>query len=452
MTGGLIQMIQMLSTEELTIELFDAYAPHMKIKRLDLGTNSAQRASCIFSEMERFANKHPAEHNAVFKVLNTIGIVNGDTTSFSLIMSYLDQNEELHEVYNSLKYARTFNKRHPVAAMAAFIAIQCKSEDEAVSYQAKRLWQQFIRICSKAAQGNYIHVAITSPTKSFEERAAGIAEFQEDLENYVRKINQQKNYIALVVPNQTTEGYTRYYVNTSPPDRDVLMVQNGKPVFGSDMNMTGFEIRHYFVKDRVWISETKAGDPRHILDLFLKDVLGSQVESQRKRDCGERMHVFRDEKTFKNEIRLPKDLSTTGEKVYVSEMEIVVSESHENFALEDGLATEYLPTTFRGTSTISVYDQIGKLLKDRFPSDLWNLKKVVLSAKLHPYVYDDDGDVSGRSIEYTEVNFPIRPGGCTPVLEKKLLRRDRLLWQDALRLRSLWGLDGTGCTATAKND
>ena len=66
--------------------------------------------------------------------------------------------------------------------------------------------------------------------------------------------------------------------------------------------------------------------------------------------------------------------------------------------------------------------------------------------------YDDDGDASGRSIEYTEVNFPIRPGGCTPVLEKKLLRRDRLLWQDALRLRSLWGLDGTGCTASAQND
>ena len=451
MTGGLIQMIQLLSPEELTIELFDAYAPHMKIGKLALGTNSAQRANCIFSEMERFANKYPAEHNAVFKVLNTIGVINNDSSSLSLIMNYLNDNVELKNVYNSLKYARSFGKRRPIAAMAAFVAIQCKGKDETVRHQAKRLWQQFNLICSKAAQGNYMRVTITSPTTSFESRAAGIAKFQADLEEYVRKINQQKNYIALVVPNQTAEGYTRYYVNTSPPVRDVLQVQGDKAVIGNDMNMTGFEIRHYFVKDRVWISETKAGDPRHILDLFLRDVLGSQVERQRKRDCEKRMGVFRSEATFKDEIKLPDDLSTTGEKVYVSEMEIVVSERHESFALEDEFASEYLPTTFQGTSRISIYDQITKLLKDRFPCELWNIKRVVVTAKLHHYVYDGDGDVVGTSIEYTDVKFPIRPGGCTPVIEKKLQRRDRHLWQDALRLRSLWGLDGTGCVASDLN-
>lgn len=314
MTGGLIQMIQLLSTEELTVELFDAYAPHMKIRKLDLGSTSAQRASCVFSEMEKFANKYPVEHSAVFKILNTIGFVNNDNSSYSLIRNFLADNAELNGVYNDLKYARTFSKRHPVAAMAAFVAIQCKSKDTTVAHQAKRLWQQFNLLCSKAAQGNYMRVTITSPTTNFESRTAGIAKFQTDLEEYIRKINQQKNFIALVVPNQTAEGYTRYYVNTSPPVRDVLQVQGAKAVIGNDMNMTGFEIRHYFVKDRVWISETKAGDPRHILDLFLKDVLGSQVERQRKRDCEKRMGVFRTEKTFKDEIKLPKDLSTTGEK------------------------------------------------------------------------------------------------------------------------------------------
>lgn len=442
MTGGLTQMIQLITSADLIVELFNSYAPSMEIEKIDLGHTPVERANNIFSRMEKFVVENPAEHSAIFKVLNTIAVVNTDPNYQRTILQFLDSNSALKKVYNSVEYARTFSKRRPIAAMAAFVAVQCKSKNSSVSAQAQMLWQQFIIDCSKVAQGGFYGVNITPPTKSGSAKQVGLQQFQAKLESYIRLNNQQHDYIALIVPNQTAEGYTRYYVNTSPPDRDVLQVQDGEPRIGKDTNMTGFEIRHYFITNRVRISETKAGDQHVILNLFLEHVLGSRIDRRHRLHCEHRLPLFRTAERFQREITLPKDISKAGELAYISQMIILVSERQEELTLKGDNEDTYTPTTFTGTASQSIHDQIAKQLQDRFPPELWNIKFVEVTVLMHPYIYDKTSHQPlGRSTDFTKVRFPIKPGGCTPKFEHRH-RLDPMLHQDAMELRKLWRLDG----------
>lgn len=435
-------MIQLVTSEELLIELFEAYAPSLEIKKLDISGNPESRAQRIFEAMERLVVVNPAEHSSIFKVLNTIAVINNDPANHKVIVDYLSVHIALKRVYDSLHYAATFSKRRPIAAMAAFIAVQCKSENAIIRDGARTLWDAFIMECSKVAQGNYLRKNITAPTKGPVERARGLKEFQSELEEYVRLQSQQRDYIAFVVPNQTTNGYTRYYVNTSPPERDVLQVKKGKSGMGKDINMTGFEIRHYYVTNRIWISETKTGDQNYILNLFLKTVLGSSIDRRHRVHCEHRFPVFRTKERFLREITLPEDLSQNNEKVYVSQLKIVVAERHADLVLEGDGEGVYMPVTYEGTEYFSIHDQINKVQQRRFPSELWTIAYAEIVALLHPYIYDKDNETPiGRSSEFTKVTFPIKPGGCTPKYETKY-SLDRKLREDAMRLRARWKLDG----------
>ncbi|MCQ2367447.1 MAG: hypothetical protein MJ109_00330 [Kiritimatiellae bacterium] len=435
-------MIQLVTSEELLVELFEAYAPALKIKELGLTADPEERAQCIFKAMEQLVLVNPAEHSAIFKVLNTIAVVNSDPANHKVIVDYLKYNFALKKVYDSLHYAATFSKRRPIAAMAAFIAIQCKSGNDVVRGEALKLWDAFIVECSKVAQGNFLRKNITPPSKGAVERARGLKDFQSELENYVRLQSQQKDYIAFVVPNQTTSGYTRYYVNTSPPERDVLQVKKGKSGMGKDINMTGFEIRHYYVTDRVWISETKTGDQAYILDLFLKNVLGSTIDRRHRVHCEHRLPVFRSKDRFLREITLPIELSRNHEKVYLSQLKIVVAERHSDLVLEGDGEGVYMPVTYEGTEYVSIHDQIAKIQQRKFPSELWTISYAEVVALLHPYIYDKEtNEPVGRSSEFTKVTFPVKPGGCTPRFEARH-KLDQKLREDALMLRARWELDG----------
>jgi len=443
MTGGLIQMIQLISSEELAIELFNTYAPNMKVGELDLGCGPLERAQNIFRRMEDFVNEFPNEHSAIFKVLNTIAIVNNDATYRKTILDFLNRNHALHKLYSSLKYAKTFSKRAPIAAMAAFIAIQCHHESPSVNAPARLMWQNFLIDCCKTAQGNYLRVNITEPSKVLAARQIGLKDFQVKLESYIRTNTLQQDFIALIVPNQTSEGYTRYYVNTSPPDRDVLKVEGATPTMGKDNNMTGFEIRHYFITNRVWVSETKAGDQRVILQLFIEHVLGAKIDKRKRLHCEHRLPLFRTAERFREEITLPDDLSKGNEKVYISQMEIVVSEKQDEFALKGDTDGVYLPTMFRGSYELSIHRQISEQLKERFPSNLWSIKFAEITAKLHPYVYDAETHWPlGHSDEYATVVYPIRPGGCSPRILEKRFKLDANLNADMQRLKAHWDICG----------
>lgn len=442
MTGGLIQMIQLITSDDLLIELFNSYAPNMEIGKIKLSRDPVRRANDIFERMERFVVENPAEHSAIFKVLNTIAIVNTDPNNQSLILQFLENNLALKKVYNSIEYAKTFSKRRPIAAMAAFIAVQCKSNNLSVSTQAQHLWQQFIIDCSKVAQGGFLGVNITQPTKSGSAKQSGLHRFQSELENYIRLNNQQRDYIAFIVPNQTSEGYTRYYVNTSPPDRDVLQVRDGEARIGKDTNMTGFEIRHYFITNRVRISETKAGDQKFILDLFLKHVLGSRIDRKRRMHYEHRLPIFRTAESFNKNIILPTELSRAGEKAYISEMVILVSENQSELTLKGDDEGVYTPTTFTGTADQPIHRQISQQLQTRFPPELWNIKFAEITLLMHPYVYDEKTHQPlGRSSDFTKVRLPIKPGGCTPKYEHRH-RLDPMLHKDVESLRKLWELEG----------
>lgn len=264
MTGGLVQMIMLLNSREMAIELFDAYAPSLKASEMELSRGNKRRADALFERLDKFIDENPAEHGDLFRALNTIAAVNSDSSNYKTITDFFEFHPALKKVYDSLHYAKMFETRRPLALMAAFVAVRAQIGEGAEKEEAKDLWDTLRIAASKVAQGAFIHKNITTPTLSPQQMARGLQTFRDELEKYVRKAHQHKNYIAFVIFSRSTEGFIRYYVNTSPPERDVLKVQDDRPIIGVDNNMTGFEIRHYYARDKVWISETKSGDPEYI--------------------------------------------------------------------------------------------------------------------------------------------------------------------------------------------
>lgn len=442
MVGGLVHAVMLINSTEMIVELFDAYAPSLKIGEVNLGTTKKQRMEILFGRLEKLAEENPAEHSALFKILNTIATLNTDNSNDKVIRDFLADHLALRKVYDSLRYAGMFNGRSTLAMLASFVAIRAKIGEEDKE-DAQSLWSALQVSASKAAQGNFLHKNITPPTLTPAQSALGLQTFRDELEKYIRLTNQQKNYIAFVIPSKSSDGFIRYYVNTSPPERDVPKVEDGKRVIGPDTNMTGFEIRHFYARDKVWISETKSGDQEYILDLFLRHVLGSQVEKQKRRHCEHRLPVFKDPKKFAEQITMPKKSAESGEKVWISELEIQVADevSGDNFKLQSEGEDVYLPTVFKGTDILPVHEQIEKLLKERFTRNNWKVLRVELKAKLHPNAYNENQDWVGETTDFTEVTFPIKPGGCTPRIDGKH-KNDRELRLKALSLRARWRLDG----------
>lgn len=154
MSAGLTQMIQLIGTEELTIQLFNAYAPHLGINNLKLGSSSVQRAQVIFEAMEGFLEEYPGEHSQVFRALNVIAAINSDNSNSNAIRHFIDTNAALKNVYNNLDNAKAFSQRKPLASMAAFIAIQAQAGTGSAQVQAKQIWQSLQCQTSQAVQGN----------------------------------------------------------------------------------------------------------------------------------------------------------------------------------------------------------------------------------------------------------------------------------------------------------
>lgn len=442
MAGGLVQAVMLINSTDMIVELFDAYAPSLKISEMELGTTKKRRMEILFERLGKFAEENPVEHTALFKILNTIATLNTDNSIDKTIRDFLAHHFDLKKVYDSLHYAGMFNNRSTLAMLASFVAIRAKIGEEDKK-DAQLLWGALQVSASKAAQGNFLHKNITPPTLTPPQSAHGLQTFRDELEKYIRLTNQQKDYIAFVISSTTSEGYTCYYVNTSPPERDVPKVENGKRVIGPDANMTGFEIRHFYARDKVWISETKSGDQEYILDLFLRHVLGSQVEKQKRCHCEHRLPVFKDPKKFAEQITMPKKCEESGEKVWISELEIQVADeiSGDNFKLQSEGEDVYLPTVFKGTDVLPVHEQIDKLLKERYARKNWKVLRAELKAKLHTNAYNENHDWVGETTDFTEVTFPIKPGGCTPRIDGKH-KNDRELRRKALSLRARWRLDG----------
>lgn len=446
MAGGLTQMIQLINSKELIIELFDAYAPSLKVQDLDLGKRQQERAVILYDRLDEFVNVSPAEHGALFRALNTIAAVNNDNSNYKAILEYLDGHPALKRSYESLHYAGIFKKRHPLAQMAAFVAIRARVSEGEEREDARSLWNSLRVSASKTEQGNFLHKNITAPSHTPAQMAKGLETFQEELQKYVRRSNQHKDYLAFVIPNRTSEGYISYYVNTSPPERDVLKIEEGRPVLGIDNNMVGFEIRYFYARDKVWISETKAGDQSYVLDLFLKYVLGAQIERQKRRHCEHRLPVFKTAERFAQEITLTEESVKSGERVWISELEIQVYDrvDGDNFELKHAGEDVYLPIVFTGNELNPIHDQIARQLQSRFPSNQWKVLRVELTAKLHPSAYDafdDSCEAVGETTDFAKVTYTIRPGGCSPRVENKY-KDDRELQLKAKQLRSRWGLDG----------
>ena len=89
MVGGLVQIITLLNSKEMVVELFNAYAPSLNIAEMKLGRSTKQRAEILFARLDEFAEQNPAEHTALFKILNTIAAVNSDNFNHKTIMTIL---------------------------------------------------------------------------------------------------------------------------------------------------------------------------------------------------------------------------------------------------------------------------------------------------------------------------------------------------------------------------
>ena len=129
--------------------------------------------------------------------------------------------------------------------------------------------------------------------------------------------------------------------------------------------------------------------PDYVLDLFLKYVLGAQIERQKRRHCEHRLPVFKTAERFAQEITLTEESVKSGERVWISELEIQVYDrvDGDNFELKHAGEDVYLPIVFTGNELNPIHDQIARQLQSRFPSNQWKVLRVELTAKLHPSAY-----------------------------------------------------------------
>lgn len=80
------------------------------------------------------------------------------------------------------------------------------------------------------------------------------------------------------------------------------------------------------------------------------------------------MPLFKYPDSFAEEITLPDESVASGERVWISEIEIQVADDigGKNFKLKPEGEDTYTPTVFKGTETLSVHEQIAKQLQKKF--------------------------------------------------------------------------------------
>lgn len=320
---SLKDMISLISSRTLLKDLVEAHIPDSGIPWQQLDKDKGVRASQVHEHLLALRDSRPDEENGLVGALSVVAVLNLDVGNQPYMTKQLQYLPNLNTAFQF--YPFQCPNAHSVANVAAWINM--KSLTDAA---AKDIWEELVGVAQTQQQKNnqWRIFDITTPKKKQTEYLEGIAEFQRDFKTFEEKKGTSDDFDSEVFPS-TLDRCIRYIINTTKPLREVKMREkdaSGKATWrtGKDNHQTGFIIDHYFLRDYIAISRVVSADEKEIAQLFLRDVLGAEIIEQEKKAYDLMPFATAESKKF---LRLPAKMEKQGEHIWISGMEVAVSDN-----------------------------------------------------------------------------------------------------------------------------
>ncbi len=395
--ANLLDMIELITSRKLQEEVFTHNAPDLHIIWDQLPRNIKKRAEILYAHMEKLANEKKKalriQHANVFRALNTIALVNADSTNTAEIEKRIQRMSALKAFYQNsfTKYDLPAGPRK-TANLVAFINVVMLSEKGTqVGADAQSIWDDLLASATAALDATkHDRFKLMPPQEGFD-RTKGLATFEDDLRMTVSTKFREQEYLVMAAC-ETIDTHVRYLVKTTPLDHDVAKVvrdKDGKRKFENkpDDNAEAFEILYFEHHNRIEISRPRIISTQEIAQMFASTVLGTRLDERKKRYYNEPLQIFKTRECLKTIILPPENLARY-DSLWVQEIELVpVQEIH----IEDPdthsdrvQLTERNAVTYRGDEIRSVFDEIDALLDaQKYPRSRRKIISASVAVKLH---------------------------------------------------------------------
>ena len=227
--ANLLDMIELITSRKLQEAVFTQNAPNMNVNWDRLPKNNRRRAQILHDKMENLVSRRNKtlreQHSKLFRTLNTIALVNADSTNTAEIEDRIKNlpalNRYLQDSFTRYDLPAGHSK---TANLVAFINVVMLSEKETnAGKDAKSIWDDLVASATAALDAIKHDSFKVFPPKSDYNRTDGLQSFEEVLRFTVSTKFHEREYLVMVAC-ENLETHVRYLVKTTPLDHDVSKV------------------------------------------------------------------------------------------------------------------------------------------------------------------------------------------------------------------------------------
>ena len=389
--ANLLDMIALISSRRLQEEIFTINAPGMTIQWDALPKDRVSRAQLLYKKVEDFAQKKDKpskeQHEALFRTLNTIAMINADTGGGDDIREKINYKIALRQ-YRDDSFDRYDlpEGRSDTANLAAFVNVTRRFDTQA-GKEAREIWDDLVASAT-AAYDNIKHDTYSLlPARKGHNQTKGLADFEDAIKLAVESASKQQDYLVIAVPNHMDDR-VRYLVKTSPLDHEVPKVLkdkdgNRKMGLGPADTTVGFEIIYFPQHNYIKVSRFSTLRTSDVATFFAKCVLGSDLDTAPRRYFNEPLQSLRTPQCLEK-IKLPDDMTKNGDSIFISKLRVCPVKKIQASNGEPEKTIVCNATTFTGTPVRTVFqdmdDQNNPL---EFPRNLRKVMAAEITLDLH---------------------------------------------------------------------
>ena len=391
--ANLLDMIELITSRKLQEAVFTQNAPNMNVKWDRLPKNNRRRAQILHDEMENLISRRNKtlreQHSKLFRTLNTIALVNADSTNTAEIEDRIKNlpalNRYLQDSFTRYDLPAGHSK---TANLVAFINVVMLSEKETnAGKDAKSIWDDLVASATAALDAIKHDSFKVFPPKSDYNRTDGLQSFEEVLRFTVSTKFHEREYLVMVAC-ENLETHVRYLVKTTPLDHDVSKVvrdRSGKRRFENrpDDNAEAFEIRYFESHNRLEISRPRIIETKDVANMFAQHVLGTKLDDRPKRYYDDPLQIFKSRECLKT-IKLPKENVTEDDRLWIQEIKLAPVQVSEGAGTDaEPRLIKHTPTTYTGNEDHFVFTEMDNLLDpNKFPRERCKILRVEVALRL----------------------------------------------------------------------
>ena len=372
---NLKDMIELITSPCLQHDLIEAHLPDSGINWKKLDKDKIVRATQIHDHLLSIRCSRSDEESSLVGALSVIAVLNQDAGN----QPYMKREIQFLPNLNTLFEFYSFNcsRAHSVANIAAWINMMSFRDET-----AKDIWEELVGVAQTQQQKNnqWRIFEITHPKKQTSEFQQGICEFQKEFKSFEEKKGTSDDFDSEVFPS-SLDRCIRYIINTTKPLREVKMREkdaSGKSTWrtGKDNHQTGFIIDHYFLRDYIAISRVVSCDEREIAEMFARNVFGSEIIEREKLYYDLKQFASTESRSF---LRLPAKMEKQGEHIWISGIEIAVSDG------SPAVFPKIKVKSCQFSETEDIHDFLAKLLHDKL--HILDILKITITLRLRKRQY-----------------------------------------------------------------